>query len=210
MVFAWYANQLPAVVRRLHLSRHRVLIDEKLAIGVVLLAQGPPRAWKMSLDAALLGIQEALKHGGGAQELLTAAAEKVRCRAQSLLDVDSIETHAIALSAKSDGQATIAIAGSCRVYLHRRGEHRRMNPESSGVGLAKCQALSVVSENLAPEDLVLLGPSHIFGVPGAALLARLLHNHQQGHVSGQQIVEEVLSGCKTQGTGGAAIALWVT
>ena len=203
----WHGNQIPAVVRGRRIHRHRAVVAEDRSAAAVLLAQGPPRAWQRSLDAAVAGACEGLEARAGAEETLAEAAARVRSCARSLVDDGVIQVHAVAIAIEEEGKARLATAGSCRAYLDRGGEHRRLSSKSSSKGLADAYAFPTSEERLAPGDVVVLGPSHIFNVTGIAMLARLLHKGDE--VDAQRVVRGLLSLCRAQETGGAAVALCV-
>ncbi len=201
----WYAHEVPAVVRRRQLRRHRALLDEERAVAFVLLAQGPPRAWNRSLDSAVGGLIKALERGErSAEPLLASAAAHVRDCASSLIDARVIQVHGAALTIRSD-QLTLATAGSCRAYLQRGSEHRRLTPSSDAKGLTRAFAFSTISEKLEKGDIIVVGPSHVFGVTGVAQMARLFQN--QDRATSRSIARGLLSTKETEQTGGAVVAL---
>ena len=203
----WYAYESPALVRGNRLFRHRALLDEQSHAAVVMVAQGPPRAWQRSLDAAIGGICEALKDGESqAEPLLAAAATRIRGADAALVDEHVIQAHAIAISFEAD-TATIATAGSCRAYLHRGAEHRRLSTPSDAKGLRNAYSFATSSEAMKPEDVVILAPSHVFSVAGVAALARVLH--EQKRATPRHLARSLLSASGTAGAGGAVVALRV-
>lgn len=200
----WYAHEVPALVRRQRIHRHRALLDEARSTAVVLLAQGPPRAWSLSLEAAIRGISEALDSGEAeAEPLLASAAASVRERAASLVDDLPIQVHAIAASLK-DGRITVATAGSCRAYLQRGTDHRRLTT-SDTKGLRKAFSFTAKTEPLERGDIVVLGPSHVFGVTGVAQMARFFQDRD--HVNARTLARGLLSTTEAEQTGGAVVAL---
>ena len=205
MKLDWHGNQIPAIVRGKKLHRHRAIVDESRSVAAVFLAQGPPRAWQLSLDAAVLGLVDAFEEDRrGAEEILAVAARKVRSAAGALVDRGAVKVHAVALSLGPDGKVEVASAGSCRAYLARRGEHRRLSSRTATRGLTESFSFLSGTERLEPGDLVILGPSHLFGLAGVAVLARKLHGGEEGDARG--VVRALLSLCRSEETGGAAVA----
>jgi len=202
----WSGGQVPALVRGKELGRHRALVSDPKRVAAVLIAQGAPRAWQRSLDAAVRGVSEALEAPRPtAESVLAAAAAKVRQHAASLVDEHAVQVHAVAISLAADGQAELATAGSCRAYLDRRGQQRRVSSAEATKGLADAFAFSRTSEPLEPGDVVVLGPSHLFGVLGVARLAKLLAPGEG--VDARRIVRGLLTVPGLEETGAAAVAL---
>lgn len=208
MELEWHGSQIPAVVRGQRLHRHRALLDEGRRAAVVLLAQGPPRAWQRSLEAAVLGVVEGLEASSRAEEILSSAAKRVRATADSLVDSGVVQVNAVAFTVSPEGEAELATAGSCRAYLSRTSEHRRISAKGARKGLSDSIAFPKTKEQLVPGDVVILGPSHMFGVTGVAALARLLHQGEPA--SPRRVVRGLLSMCRSQETGGASIVLRVS
>lgn len=203
----WYAYEAPALVRGNRLYRHRALLNEQTHTAVVMVAQGPPRSWQRSLDAAIGGILAALKEGESqAEPLLAAAATRLRAADAALVDENVLQAHAVAISFEGHS-ATVATAGSCRAYLHRGEEHRRLSTPSDSKGLRNAYSFATSAELLKPEDVVILAPSHVFSVGGVAALARVLHEQQRP--STRHIARSLLSASGTEGAGGAVVALRV-
>lgn len=174
---------------------------------MLILAQGPPRAWGLALDASVQGILEALERDEHDSELiLVSAAEKVREQAAALIDEDQIQVHAIAVTI-NDRKVTFATAGSCRAYLQRGSEHRRLTTASDSKGLRNAFSFVKSSETLHDNDIMVFGPSHVFGVTGVAQMARLLHDRHR--VSPRALARGLLSTKEVQQTGGAVITLRV-
>lgn len=203
----WYAHEVPAVVRRKHLRRHRALLDKHRGQAVVLLAQGPPRAWNLSLDAAVRGVTTALQDGETeAEPILASAAAHVRARAASLVDDTPVQVHGISLSIHG-AELAIATAGSCRAYLHRDNEHSRLTPSSDSKGLKRAFTFSTKKVTIDRDDVIVLGPSHIFGVAGVAQLARIFQS--RGSLTARALARGLLSTSDSEQTGGAVVALRV-
>jgi hypothetical protein len=201
----WYAYEAPAVVRGNRLFRHRALLDMERNTAVVMIAQGPPRAWQRTLEAGVGGICEALESGEtDAEPLLAAAAARIRAADAALVDDNVIQAHATAVTVKGD-KASVASAGSCRAYLARGDEHRRISGTSDAKGLRNAFSFASSTESLAPGDVVVVGPSHLFNVAGVAWLARVLHDQQAA--STRHIARGLLSASGSSGTGGSVIVL---
>jgi hypothetical protein len=204
----WYAHETPAIVRRQRVHRHRALLDETRATAAILLAQGPPRAWHLSLEAAVAGIGEAIEKGvRDAEQLLVSAAARVRERAASLLDEDYVQVHCIAVSVEGQ-RLSLATAGSCRAYLQRGSEHRRLTTASDSKGLKNAFSFVTAKETLQDGDVLVFGPSHIFGVTGVAKMARLLQDRQS--ITPKLIARGLLSTTEAEQSGGAVVSLQVT
>jgi hypothetical protein len=203
----WYAHEVPAVVRRKRLRRHRALLDHDRACAVILLAQGPPRAWHLGLDAAVRGVTTALEDGETrAEPILAAAAARVRAYAGALVDDSPIQVHGISLSL-SGTSLSVATAGSCRAYLQRHNKHSRLTSSSDAKGLQKAFTFSTKTHAIERDDIVVLGPSHIFGVTGVAQMAKLLQSRST--LTARALARGLLSTSETEQTGGAVIALRV-
>ncbi len=203
----WYAYEAPAIVRGNRIHRHRALLDERRGAAVIMVAQGPPRAWQRSLSAAVGGITDTIGEGvHEAEPLLAAAASRVRAAESALVDENVIQVHAVAISI-DETRATVALAGSCRAYLMRRDQHRRLSPKSDVKGLRNAYSFATATDELESGDVVILGPSHLFSVAGVASLARLLHEQEEARP--RQIAHGLLAAAGTEGTGGAAVALRV-
>lgn len=205
MRFEWYAREIPALVRRRQLYRHRALLDESTGAAFVLLAQGPPRAWHLSLDAAVQGIASGLEEGlREAEPLLARAATELRTLASSLVEGEPIQAHGVAMILK-DRKLDLATSGSCRAYLHREGDHRRLTPSTDSKGLLNAFTFSSTSEELSLGDVVIAGPSHVFGVTGVAQMARLLQDTKR--LTSRILVRGLLSTQEIEQTGGAVVGL---
>ncbi len=203
----WYAYEAPALVRGNRLFRHRALLDAESHAAVVMVAQGPPRSWQRSLDSAIGGILETLREGESqADPLLAAAATRIRAADAALVDENVFQAHAIAISFEGNA-VTVATAGSCRAYLHRGEEHRRLSTPSDAKGLRNAFSFATSSETLVKDDVVILAPSHVFSVAGVAALARIFHD--QRRATTRNIARGLLSATGTHGAGGAVVALRV-
>jgi hypothetical protein len=201
----WYAHEVPAVVRRRPLRRHRAILDEERSTAFVLLAQGPPRAWGLSLDAAVHGLLETLDGGErSAEPLLAGAASRVRACAAALVDDSPVQIHGLAMTVRGE-RLHVATAGSVRAYLQRGTEHRRLTSSSDAKGLLKAFTFPTAKETLQAGDIVVVGPSHVFGPAGVGQLAKLLKNRDRA--SARSIARGLLSTADTEQTGGAVVAL---
>lgn len=208
MHLVWYAHEAPAMVRRQPIRRHRALLDETRAAAAILLAQGPPRAWHLSLEAAVAGIGEAIEKGErDAEALLVSAAARVRERAAAVLDEDYVQVHGIAAVVEG-GRLSLATAGSCRAYLQRGAEHKRLTTASDSKGLKNAFSFVTCKETLQDGDILVFGPSHVFGVTGVAKMARLLQDRQS--VTPKLLARGLLSTAEAEQTGGAVVALRVS
>lgn len=204
----WYAHETPAMVRRQRIHRHRALLDETRAAAAILLAQGPPRAWHFSLEAAVAGISEAIEKGErDAEALLVSAAARVRERAASLLDEDCVQVHCIAVVVEA-GRLSLSTAGSCRAYLQRGAEHKRLTTASDSKGLKNAFSFVTAKETLQDGDIVVFGPSHVFGVTGVAKMARMLQDRQS--ITPKALATGLLSTTETEQSGGAVVSLRVS
>jgi hypothetical protein len=204
----WYAYEIPALVRGNRMFRHRALLDEQHDSSVVMVAQGPPRVWQRGLDAAVAGISASIAAGEwSAEPLLAAAASRVRAAEAALVDENVIQVHALAISFEGY-RATVALAGSCRAYLHRGDENRRLSPKSDAKGLRNAYSFSTNTHDLEVGDVVVIGPSHLFSVAGVAALARVLYSHPDA--SPRQIAHNLISASGAEGTGGAVLVFRVS
>jgi len=204
----WSSGHKPAIVSSRELTRHRALVDEAKGFACVFIAQGPPRAWSLALAAAITGVISALEKTTSAEAVLASAAASVRLRASSILDSDAIRADAVALNVGTDGIARITEAGSCRAYLHRRGELKRLSTRRGcKEGLAEAFVFPEAECKLESGDLLVLAPSHIFGVQETSRLSRLLLG---GDASAREVVSRLLASPSTTETGGAVATLRVS
>jgi hypothetical protein len=198
-----------AQVRGRELSRHAaVRYDSGKTYGTSC-ALGLPRLWSYVTTSALDGLGKGLDadRSNGADRLVKAflaAREHLVTRCEMLIE-HIIPDATLTSVMLGDGELHVVSAGPGRVYLHRRGEPRRLTPrEDEPEGLLRAQPVRT-SVPLEPGDLVLCGSISAFSMRAIARVASVLEEDPK---TPPAVLASLLTEpAATAGVGAAAVVL---
>jgi hypothetical protein len=207
-----HISSAKAKVREVDLARHAAVRLEGGRAYAVSAALALPRLWAYATGAVLDGFAVGLarqKTANGAQRIgdaIEEARQRLHQRCEALVEKRLPDATLLGLVI-DHGELHVACAGPGRVYLHRRGDPKRLTPrEDEPEGLLKARP-ALCREMLEPGDVILAGTVSAFSMRAIGKLASVLEADPKSPTA-------VLASLLTEpagkaGLGAAAIALRV-
>lgn len=168
-----------AKVRDAELARHTAARFDAGRAFAVSAALALPRLWEYATAGTIAGFGAGLekhKSATAAQRLdgaMNEARQALGARCDALVEKKLPDATLLGLILDS-GELHVASAGPGRVYLHRRGDPRRLTPrEDEPEGLLRARP-AVCREPLEPGDVILAGTVSAFSVRAIGKLASVL------------------------------------